>query len=87
MIKVPLKKNTPVTVKAEPAPTDATGAEISPYDIILGTVEIDTEKIPVYMWANQNRAGQVRGRVRRPADCAPASSRDRRSVPGCPRTP
>lgn len=49
MIKVPLKKNTPVAVKAEPSPTDANGAEISPYDIILGTVEIDTDKIPVYL--------------------------------------
>jgi hypothetical protein len=49
MIKVPLKKNTPVTVRADPMPTDALGAEVSPYDIILGTVEIDTEKIPVYM--------------------------------------
>lgn len=49
MIKVPLKKNAPVAAKTEPSPTDAGGAEVSPYDIILGTVEIDTEKIPVYM--------------------------------------
>lgn len=49
MIKVPLKKNTPVPVRADPSPTDASGAEVSPYDIILGTVEIDTEKIPQYM--------------------------------------
>lgn len=49
MIKVPLKKNDVSPVKSGPAPTDAAGAEVSPYDIILGTVEIDTEKIPVYM--------------------------------------
>ena len=49
MIKVPLKKNTPVTVKTDPTLTDANGAEVSPYDIILGTVEIDTDKIPLYM--------------------------------------
>ncbi len=49
MIKVPLKKNDLPQAKTGPAPTDASGAEVSPYDIILGTVEIDTEKIPLYM--------------------------------------
>lgn len=59
MIKVPLKKNSQVNVRAEPGPTDITGADISPYDIILGTVEIDTEKIPLYMWPNQRFPEQV----------------------------
>lgn len=49
MIKVPLKKNVPVVTRSDPPATDAAGAEVSPYDIILGTAEIDTEKIPAYM--------------------------------------
>ncbi len=49
MRKGPPKKNTPVPGRADPSPTDASGAAVSPYDIILGTVEIDTEKIPQYM--------------------------------------
>ena len=52
MIKVPLKKNTPVSARADPTLTDASGADVSPYDIILGTVEIDTERIPIYMFPN-----------------------------------
>lgn len=49
MIKVPLKKNVPVVARADPPITGANGAEISPYEIILGNVEIDTEKIPAYL--------------------------------------
>ena len=48
MIKVPLKKNTPVVVK-KGIPKTVNGVQISAYDIILGNVEIDTEQIPAYL--------------------------------------
>ena len=47
MIKVPLKKTAPVSAKQQ-IQTTINGKQINAYDIILGSVEIDTEQIPIY---------------------------------------
>jgi hypothetical protein len=49
MIKVPLKKNVQSSAKPEPQLSKGDKNKFSAYDIILGSVEIDTEQIPTYL--------------------------------------
>ena len=49
MIKVPLKKNSGANLKPEPQVLMGPKGRINAYDIILGSVEIDTDQIPSYM--------------------------------------
>lgn len=57
MIKVPLKKNIQVKGTPDIQPIGNNKNKFSAYDIILGSVEIDTEQIPVYLFINKRRFG------------------------------
>ena len=49
MIKVPLKKTAYSAPKAEVPVLMGPKGRINAYDIILGSVEIDTDQIPAYV--------------------------------------
>ena len=49
MIKVPLKNNSPKKNKTSAPNLIGPKGKINAYDIILGSVEIDTDQIPAYL--------------------------------------